>query len=89
VLVDNAARHGDGTVHVEARPIDRSLAIDVSDEGPGVPEPASAFTRRSGDGSGIGLALARSLAEADGGRLDLVGTRTGATTFTLLLRAER
>jgi signal transduction histidine kinase len=88
VLVDNAARHGDGTVTIQVRPMDGSLAIDVADQGPGIAAPDRAFIRRSGDGHGIGLALARSLAEADGGRLDLVDAGAGMTRFTLLLRAE-
>jgi signal transduction histidine kinase len=88
VLVDNAARHGDGTVRVQTRPLNGSLAIDVADRGPGITDPDRAFTRRSGEGHGIGLALARSLAEADGGRLDLVDAGPQTTRFTLLLRAE-
>jgi signal transduction histidine kinase len=88
VLLDNAARHGDGTVRVRARRINGSVAIDIADEGPGIAEPEQAFTRRSGEGHGIGLALARSLAEADGGRLDLVDAGPGTTRFTLLLRAD-
>ncbi|MDX6583283.1 MAG: hypothetical protein QOI10_2467 [Solirubrobacterales bacterium] len=88
VLVDNAARHGDGTVRVEVRPLNGSLAIDVADQGPGIADPDRAFTRRSGEGHGIGLALARSLADADGGRLDLVDAGPPTTRFTLLLRAD-
>ncbi|HEV7450384.1 MAG TPA: HAMP domain-containing sensor histidine kinase, partial [Pseudonocardiaceae bacterium] len=67
VLLDNAATHGSGTVSVAVRNAADALAIDVSDEGIGItaPEP-ELFTRRSrlADGHGIGLALARSLAEA-------------------------
>jgi signal transduction histidine kinase len=88
VLIDNAARHGGGVVRIEARPLDGSVALDVSDEGPGLDDPGGAFTRRSGEGHGIGLALARSLAEADNGRLDLAAYGPGMTRFTLLLRAE-
>lgn len=88
VLVDNAARHGGGVIRVAARPLERSIAIDVSDQGPGVSDPAIAFERRAGQGHGIGLALARSLAEADGGRLDLADHRPGRTRFTLLVLAE-
>ena len=88
VLVDNAARHGDGTVRIQARSLAGSLAIDVTDQGPGVDQAERAFARRTGDGHGIGLALARSLAEADGGRLDLADGRPGMTRFTLLLPAE-
>ena len=88
VLVSNAARHGDGTVRVEARETDSSLAIDVADQGPGIGDPERAFERRSGEGHGIGLALARSLVEADGGRLDLADARPGMTRFTVLYRAD-
>ncbi|MFY9807451.1 MAG: HAMP domain-containing sensor histidine kinase [Pseudonocardiaceae bacterium] len=89
VLLDNAATHGSGTVSVAVRNAADALAIDVSDEGAGItaPEP-ELFTRRSrlADGHGIGLALARSLAEAEGGRLRL--TRPAPPTFTLLVPAQ-
>ncbi|HEX2297321.1 MAG TPA: HAMP domain-containing sensor histidine kinase [Pseudonocardiaceae bacterium] len=85
VLLDNATIHGSGTVTVAVRDAGNALAIDVSDEGPGITIPESElFTRRShlAGGHGIGLALARSLAEAEGGRLHL--TRPVPPTFTLL-----
>ncbi len=89
VLLDNAATHGTGTVSVAVRNAADVLAIDVSDEGAGITtaEP-ELFTRRSrlADGHGIGLALARSLAEAEGGRLRL--TRPAPPTFTLLVPAQ-
>ncbi|MEA2478517.1 MAG: hypothetical protein QOJ07_439, partial [Thermoleophilaceae bacterium] len=87
VLVDNACRHGAGTVTVCARTVGDAVAIDVADEGQGLAgDPESAFERRGGDhdGHGIGLALARSLAHAEGGRLTL--TRAGPEpVFTLWL----
>jgi signal transduction histidine kinase len=85
VLVDNATEHGAGTVRVTVREASGAVAVDVADEGPGVAEPASVFTRRADhlDGHGIGLALARRLAEAEAGRLDL--TRPSPPVFTLLL----
>jgi signal transduction histidine kinase len=81
VLVDNAFTHGRGKVSVTARDAGDALAIDVSDEGPGIPPAEDPFTRKTGKGHGIGLALARSLAQADGGRL----VHAQASTFTLLL----
>jgi signal transduction histidine kinase len=86
VLVDNATTHGAGTVTVRVRSATDAVAIDVSDQGAGITEPESAlFARRprTEDGHGIGLALARRLAEAEDGRLQL-SSRT-PPVFTLLL----
>ncbi|NKQ55672.1 HAMP domain-containing histidine kinase [Amycolatopsis sp. K13G38] len=84
VLLDNAVTHGRGTVTVTARDAGDALAIDVADEGPGLGHDADPFARRAaGTGRGIGLALARGLAEAEGGRLWL--SRPSPATFTLLL----
>ncbi|PKW15426.1 HAMP domain-containing sensor histidine kinase [Saccharopolyspora spinosa] len=84
VLLDNAATHGTGTVTVTARDAGDVLAIDVSDEGAGIDAGVDPFAqRREGGGRGIGLALARGLAEGEGGRLWL--RKPVPPTFTLLL----
>jgi signal transduction histidine kinase len=86
ILLDNAHHHGDGAVSINARLAGGSTALDVGDEGRGPPlDPEEVFARRStaGDGHGIGLALARSLAHAEGGRLTL--TQAAPPVFTLLL----
>jgi len=86
-LVDNAIRHGDGAVTITARERGRYTEILVADEGPGVPQGSeeSIFERHHSlrGGSGVGLALARSLIQADGGRLDLVRGRP--PTFRILV----
>jgi signal transduction histidine kinase len=84
VLLDNAATHGRGTVTVVARDAGDALAIDVADEGPGLGQ-TDPFATATG-GHGIGLRLARSLAEAEGGRLRL--SLPSPPTFTLLLPAS-
>lgn len=75
VLLDNAVQHGAGTITVAARESRQNVVIEVSDEGKGVaPELVPRLFERgvSGAGStGLGLALARALVEADGGRLEL------------------
>ncbi|MYT24357.1 HAMP domain-containing protein [Streptomyces sp. SID7760] len=83
VLLDNAHRHGRGTVTLTLRDLGTALALDVADEGTKTLDPRTIFERGIGDGSGIGLALARQLAGAAEGRLALAST--APTRFTLLL----
>ncbi|HEY1571413.1 MAG TPA: ATP-binding protein [Pseudonocardiaceae bacterium] len=87
VLLDNSLKYGTGTVQVSARRGDGMVLIEVSDAGPGVPDELAAhvFERGvSGGGStGVGLALARALVDADGGRLELAVLRP--PTFALFL----
>lgn len=89
VLIANADRHGAGTVALTIRAVGNGLALDVSDEGPGFKHPDDVFTRRAPDrnGHGLGLVLARALAEAEGGRLTI--TRAAPhPTLTLHLPAS-
>jgi signal transduction histidine kinase len=85
VLLDNAQEHGRGAVTLAARETAQAVAVDVVDEGRIDALDDQLFVRRSPSaaGHGIGLALARSLAEAEGGRLVL--SAQAPTTFTLLL----
>jgi signal transduction histidine kinase len=92
VLVDNALVHGGGVTTVSAQAVADGLLIEVSDQGPGLADPDLAFAPRTSDADGrtgrhgIGLALARSLAEAEGGRL-LVRHAAPHPVFDLLLPA--
>lgn len=90
-LVDNAARHAAGRVHLACGG-DAAIAwIEVSDDGPGVPpaERSRVFERfvrlddaraRDSGGSGLGLAIVAELVRASGGtvRLDDGGPLPGA-----------
>jgi signal transduction histidine kinase len=81
VLLDNALRHGTGTVGIDVTANGRSAAVTVSDAGPGIPDELSDQIFERGDsstgGTGIGLHLARALAQADNGGLSaLAGAPT-------------
>jgi signal transduction histidine kinase len=75
-LLDNALMHGKGTVTIRRSQSASSVVIEVEDEGDGVPaELVSRIFERSvsgrPEGTGLGLALARTMATADGGRIVL------------------
>ena len=81
VLIDNALHHGKGDINIVAHVNDATVAIDISDEGP-TPLDRDPFADTGSDSAhGIGLRLARSLAESSQGRLELVDTDN--TTFRL------
>lgn len=90
-LVDNAIQHGGGTVTLSARSAESSIVVEVADGGAGVPEELvpHVFDRgvSVGSSTGLGLALARALVEADGGRLEL--SRARPAMFTIFLPAAR
>ncbi len=91
VLIENALRHDRGAVSVRLRNADGALAVDVTDEGPAITaDPQDMFRRGSplaAGGSGLGLALARRLAEAERGRLVL--SSASPPRFTLLAPIPR
>ncbi|GGZ63385.1 two-component sensor histidine kinase [Streptomyces inusitatus] len=89
-LIENSLMHGGGTVALRTRVTGNQSVIEVTDEGPGVPADLGAriFERSiSGRNStGIGLAVARDLAEADGGRLEML--QQHPPVFALFLSRE-
>ncbi|MGN7248304.1 sensor histidine kinase [Janibacter anophelis] len=78
ILIENSLDHGAGRVEIEMRSSGGSVVIEVSDEGEGVPAAIAPhiFERSvTSHGSGLGLGLARQLAERNGGRLELVSAQ--------------
>jgi two-component system, OmpR family, sensor kinase len=95
ILLDNAIRHTPAGTHVTVS-ADRSngaAGFTVADAGPGLPEGSRAkvferfYTGDAARGAGLGLAIARELAERMDGRLR-VTSQTGGTAFTLELPAN-
>lgn len=74
-LIANALEHAPGRVELTARLVGpRHVCLEVIDEGPGLPTPLSALTRRARGGRGRrgrgrGLAIAAQIAERHRGRL--------------------
>jgi signal transduction histidine kinase len=97
-LIDNAVKYSSpgNEVHVEAHSSNSRVVIEVRDEGPGIPaEHQKVIFEKFGriqtgqtakPGTGLGLFIARSIAEAHGGYLEVRShpEQTGAT-FTLSL----
>src|SRR5215467_899154 len=85
-LLDNALVHGGGTVSIRTSHTPRSVVIEVKDEGRGVPaDLVHRIFERSvsgAGGTGLGLALAKSVASSDGGQLVLVRPRPA--TFAVI-----
>jgi signal transduction histidine kinase len=79
-------------VALEAAAADGAVELRVADSGPGVPpevrerifEPF--FTTRA-RGTGLGLAVARQIVEAHGGRISVGDSPGGGARFTLRLPA--
>ena len=87
-LLENTLEHGSGLVEVEARRTGPSVVLEMTDEGAGI-DPGIAphvFERRvTTGGTGLGLALARDLAQSNGGRLELLEAQPAR--FALFLSA--
>lgn len=95
-LIDNAVKYtpSGGSVTVNTRCYEMFCRVDVSDTGPGIPETEQAkifrrFYRRSENsqiqGVGIGLYLARQIAERQGGYIKLSSRAGEGCTFSLYL----
>jgi two-component system OmpR family sensor kinase len=93
-LVDNALRHGSGTVGVHAERRDGRIELHVTDEGDGfgstfLPRAFERFSRddeaRAPGGAGLGLAIVEAIARAHGGCVGASNRPTGGADVWLTL----
>jgi signal transduction histidine kinase len=102
-LIQNAIRHSpaDGTIVVHAESLSDMIEVEVEDRGDGIPAGErelvfEAFYRggtdapRSTNGAGLGLAVARAIIDAHGGKIWLPSTQTGTRVrFSLPIAGSR
>ncbi|MGW5054327.1 sensor histidine kinase [Actinokineospora sp. NPDC004072] len=94
-LLDNADRHGGGATALRLHATGNRAAIEVDDDGPGVPpeERDRVFARfatgrgarGSSAGTGLGLALVAETVAAHGGNVHCGESPTGGARFTVTL----
>ncbi|MDF6041395.1 ATP-binding protein [Streptomyces sp. JH14] len=93
-LLENAVRHGEGTVTIEVAPAtsdEKGTAVTVSDEGPGIPEESMGrvFTRfwrgSKRGGTGLGLYIVKGIVEAHGGTITVGRGPGGGAEFRFIL----
>ena len=98
-LIDNAVKYSEtgGRVDVVARSDNGVVRVDVTDGGPGIPREQQqvifekfgrAHSGKGKPGTGLGLFIARSIAEAHGGTLGVRSVPRHGATFTLSLPAD-
>jgi two-component system, OmpR family, sensor kinase len=92
-LLTNALRHATSLVQLSARRDGAVVELHVTDDGPGFPAEflphawerfARADAARTEDGAGLGLAIVRAIAEAQGGQAHAANTTSGADVWITL-----
>jgi signal transduction histidine kinase len=100
-LIENAVRHGEGTVTIDITPSaspregedgeHAATSVTVSDEGPGIPEESMnrVFTRfwrgSKRGGTGLGLYIVKGIVEAHGGTIAVGRAAGGGAEFRFTL----
>ncbi|SDR26714.1 PAS domain-containing sensor histidine kinase [Thermostaphylospora chromogena] len=96
-LLENAVRHGRGTVTIVMEPIEWGVAVSVRDQGEGIaPEMATRVFRqfwrgqgRRRGGTGLGLFIVKGLVEAHGGTVTVQRAPEGGAEFRFTVPAGK
>ena len=100
-LLDNAIKYSaeGGTITLECKRVDTEYSLSVSDTGPGIPfdaqdrvferfyrvDKARSHTQTKRAGAGLGLSIARWIAEAHRGRLRLLRSDSSGSVFVVIV----
>ena len=100
-LIDNAIKYtqAGGRIVVRIAELGKNKVIDVADNGPGIPDELKSriFDRffrvdrsrsRDNGGNGLGLAIAKSAVEVQGGTLSLEPSTEAGSVFRITLPAR-
>lgn len=94
-LLSNACRYGNGLVRVRLGREGKRICLSVEDNGPGIPpeEREKIFDRfyrsdasRSGEGTGLGLAMVKKIAQMHGAELRLESTPDAGSCFSVFFK---
>ncbi len=88
------AMDANGKISVTVKPLGSAAVVEVSDNGRGIapdhlPNIFRPFYTTKGDGTGLGLSLARRIVEDHQGRIDVTSAVGKGTTFAVMLPLRR
>lgn len=92
-LIENATKHGGPPFTIRARREGESVAVEIADRGPGLPDGESQrlfdkFVRMSSaPGAGLGLAVVRAIVQAHGGSVTAANRPEGGAVFRVIVPA--
>jgi two-component system, NtrC family, sensor kinase len=90
--IDAIGKNGEIKIKTSYLPQDRMVAVDVADNGPGIPKDVLAkifdpffTTKEVGKGTGLGLSISYTIIEKLGGKIKVASEVGKGTTFNILL----
>lgn len=100
IFLDNARKYSDGPITIHVGQTEKETTIQIKDRGIGIPKEDlpkvfdrfyrvdQARSRKQG-GSGLGLTMAKDIADALGARIELTSKENQGTVVTLFMQKEK